>query len=299
MTKSIFSMLCATLLLAGHAAVAKPVEARVTVGSKTSNGYFISRNQDLITFRIIGMGGDVSYPADAIKQVEFPVKVDEAAVGNMIQNRMHEQLAATLESAMQPFLEYSDLPSNLARYQGVLMELYYKVENYDKCMSYASKLMKDERDPELQRKATIYQGLALLGAGRLEEAEALFDAQGWSGEMNEDAAAEDLYTTAKFLFMKQDYNRAIETAAKIIAFHSQDPDWMRPAELLCAEIYMGMAQAQKNPVFLDSADEVIREISLLYRDTDEADEVQNLKLRVDALRMEVGDGDENTDVSGR
>ncbi len=287
MTKTLFSILLVTLLLSGRALEAKPVEAKITVGSKTSSGFIVSRNKDLITFRIAGMGGDVSYPVDAIKEVVFPVKVDEATVGNMMQNRMHEQLAATLETALQPFMEYSDLPSNLTQYQGVLMELYYKAGNYEKCMSYASTLLKDDRDPALQRKAIIYQGLSLLGADRLAEAEALFAAQGWTGEMPEDAAAEDLYTTAKFLFIKKDYVKAMETAAKIIAFHSQDPDWMRPAELLCAEIYMGMAKAHNNPDFLDSADEVIREISLLYRDTDEADEAQSLKLRVDALRIEM------------
>lgn len=299
MTKTVFSALLATMMLSGYAVEAKPVEAKITVGSKTSSGTIVSRDKDLITFRIAGMGGDVSYPADAIKEVEFPLKVDEAAVGNLMQNRMHEQLAATLEAAMQPYMEYSDLPSNLAKYQGVLMELYYKVGNYDKCMTYASTLLKDDRDPELQRKAIIYQGLSLLGADRLDEAEALFAAQGWTGELTEDAAAEDLYTTAKFLFIKKDYNKAMETAAKIIAFHSQDPDWMRPAELLCAEIYMGLAKAQNNPDFLDSADEVVREITLLYRDTDEADEAQSLKLRIDALRIEMDAEREESDLFGK
>ena len=163
MRRIFFSFLLAALFLTVHRVEAKPIPARITVGSKTSSGVIVSRKDDLITFRITGMGGDISYPVDASKEVEFPVRVDESSVNTMLQNRMHEQLASTLEAALAPFAEYSDLPSNIARYQGVLMELYYKVGNYEKTMSYSAKLMKDDRDPELQRKAVVYQGLSLLG----------------------------------------------------------------------------------------------------------------------------------------
>jgi tetratricopeptide (TPR) repeat protein len=287
MRRIFFSFLLAALFLTVHRAEAKPIPAKITVGSKTSSGVIVSRKNDLITFRITGMGGDVSYPVDAIKEVVFPVRVDEATVNTMLQNRMHEQLASTLEAALAPFAEYSDLPSNIARYQGVLMELYYKVGNYEKTMTYSAKLMQDGRDPELQRKALVFQGLSLLGAGRLAEAETLFSEQGWGNELAEDATAEDIYITARFLYMKKEYMKAIETAAQVIAFHSQDPDWMRPAELLCAEIYMELAKVNGNPDFLDSADEVIREITLLYRDTDEADQAAALKLKINALRIEM------------
>lgn len=299
MKRFVVSTILAAGCLAGHTVQAASVPAKITVGNRTSDGYIVSRNKDLITFRISGMGGDVSYPIDAVKEVEFPVKIDEALVGNMLQNRLHEQLVSTIEAALAPFAEYSDLPSNVAQYQGVLMELYYKIGDYAKCMSIAVHLLEDDRDPELQRKAIVYQGLSLLGAGRLEEAEALFAKQGWTDELTEDASAEDLYITAKFLFMKKDYQQAAETAAKIIAFHSQDPDWMRPAELLCAQIYMEMAKAYNNPDFLNSADEVVREISLLYKDTDEADEATALKLKIDALRIEMEAESDEADLFGR
>lgn len=287
MKKTFFRSMLAVMVLTACAVEAQTVKAKITIGTKTYDGHIVKRDKDLITFRRLGHSGNVSYPVDAVKEVVFPVKVNQSAVANMMQNRLHEQLAATLETALLPFEEYSDLPSNIAQYQGVLMELNYKLADYDKCMMYSSKLLADERDPELQRKAIVYQGLSLLGANRIDEAEALFAKQGWTEEMSEDASAEDLYITAKFLFMKKEYTKAMETVAKIVAFHSQDPDWMRPAELLCAEIYMGMAQSSGNPVFLESAEEVIREITLLYTDTDEADKARNLKLRIDSLRLEL------------
>lgn len=287
MKKTIFSSILMVLLLAGYSAESSSVAVKITVGSRTSSGHIVSRTGDQITFRQIGRTGDVSYPVDAVKEVIFPVEVDQSLVGNLMQNRMHEELAATLEMALLPFVEYSDMPSNISKYQAVLMELYYKIGEYDKCMSYSSRLLLDGRDEKMQRKATVYQGLALLGAGRIEDAESLFAEQGWAGELAEDATAEDMYVTAKFLLMKKEYTRAMETVAQVIAFHSQDPDWARPAELLCAEAYMQMAVASGNIDFLNSAEEVVREIELLYKDTDEADQAQNLKLRIAALRLEM------------
>ncbi|MBN2163298.1 MAG: hypothetical protein JXR25_02840 [Pontiellaceae bacterium] len=290
MSKVYFSAVLAGLLLTGISTQADPIAAKITIGNKTSDGYIVMRKDDLITFRQIGMSsGAISYPVDAIKEIYFPIKVNGDSIKQMQENRMYEELAATLELALKPYMEYSDLPTNLAQYQGVLMELYYKVQDYEKTMLYASGLVKDDRNKELQRKAIVFQGLALLGAGRMDEAEALFGEQGWTEELPDDAPAEDLYITAKFLKMKQDYVKAIETASKIIAFHSQDSNWMIPAELLCAEIYMDMAKAKSNADFLDSATEVIREISLLYKDSDEASVAANLKLKVDAMREELED----------
>jgi tetratricopeptide (TPR) repeat protein len=287
MKKTIYSSIIAVSLLAGHVAESGSIAVEITVGSNTSRGQIMSRSGDLITFRQTGRSGDVSYPIDAIKEVVFPVELDQSLVGNLMQNRMHEELASTLEAALIPFAEYSDLPSNISKYQGVLMELYYKVGEYDKCMAYSSKLLLDGRDKKLQRKAIVFQGLALLGADRIEEAQALFSQQGWSGELAADASAEDIYITAKFLLMKKEYTKALETVAKVIAFHIQDPDWARPAEILCAEAYVEMAKASNNVDFLDSAAEVAREIQLLYKDTDEADQAQNLELRIATLRLEM------------
>ena len=298
MSTRIYSSFLALLLAA--AAGAAPVPAKITVGSRTWDGFLTGRNDDLITFSQGEMaGGNVSYPASAIKDVEFPVEYDETQVNNMMQDRLYEELIVTLESALQPFSEYRDLPSNLARFEGVLMELHYKIGNYDRCLEYSERLIKDDRDPELQRKSLIFRGLSLLESGRTEEAQALFDEQGWNAEMQEDAPAEDLYITAKFMFMKKEFVKAAETVAKVIAFHSQDPDWMRPAEMLCAEIYLGMAEAKDDPDFLDSADEVIREITVLYKDTDEAEQAQKLKLKVDALRSEMGAETGVGDLFGR
>ena len=76
----------------------------------------------------------------------------------------------------------------------------------------------------------------------------------------------------------------MEFVAKVIAFHSQNPDWMQPAEMLCAEIYTELGASNTN--MYNSAEEVCREILMLYPDTPEFDKAKQLKIRIEKLRAE-------------
>jgi len=285
MSKSIYSAVLAAFLLVSATVESKQVEAKVTIGKKTFAGMILGRTGDLLNFRLAGQTGSVSWPADAIKEVEFPVEIDESIVRDLSEKRLYDELVPMLETAISPFKEYSDLPSNLALYQSMLMELYYKLGDYDNTLRYAEMLAKDDRSPKQQRESLIYQGLSLIEQDRFDEAERLFAEHGWTDELADDAPAEDLYITAKFLAMKGEYAKAIEVAAKVVVFQSQNPDWMRPAELLCGEMYAELGM-------LDSAEEVVREIMLLYKDTDEAEQARKLKVRIAKLREEMAEAED-------
>ncbi len=286
MNKTLFSAMLAGFLMLSGMAEARQVAAKLTVGKKTYEGMILGRSGELLNFRPNGSTGTLSWPSDAVKWVKFPVKIDAAVVKELFEKRLYNELIPLLEAGIAPFSDYNDLPSNLAEHQAMLMELYYKVKDVDNTIRYAQMLAKDDDiDPELKRKCLIYQGLSLIDADRFDEAEQLFSDHGWTEELADDAPAEDLYITAKFLAMKGEFTKAIEVAAKVVVFNSQDPDWMRPSELLCAEMYMEMG-------LLDSADEVIREITLLYKNTDEAEQAQKLKIRVAKLREERADSEE-------
>lgn len=258
--------------------------AKLTVGNRTWEGNIVGFNNDMITFRQADMLGQVSYPADAIKELEFPIGLDDKMLEEMMRVRQYDQMAKTITDALKPFEEYKELPSNMAKYHGALLEIHYKTGNFSEAIRYASMLVSDARNPALQRKAVVYQALSLLGLGELEKAQVIFDAQGWNADLGDDAPAEDLYLTAQFLMAKKEYEQALVALAKIVAFNSQNLEWMRPAELLCAEAYFELAKAEENPDFYDSAYAVIGEIIEVYKDTDEADKAQLLKTRVDSLR---------------
>ena len=187
-------------------------------------------------------------------------------------------LISNLNQVLAPFKDYQDIPSNLTRYRALLMELYFLTKEYDQALAYASQLASDGGDDlALIENAQTYQALSLIESGRSDEAQVLMDQLGWLGDLRADSNPKQLYLGAKLMSVKGEYNQAMELIAYVIAFNSQDTEWMQPAELLCAEIYMKLGM-------LDSTEEVIRQISLLYPNTAEYDASVILKEKLVELR---------------
>lgn len=280
MNKSILSFVLTGMLILGMSAQAASLKATLVMpGDKSWTGTIVGRDGDWIEFSTGKSPRPIRLGASTIKELIFDVKLDADKLAEMNANREYERVISALERAMEPYAEFSDIPSNLTKYNALLMELHYKMGNYDESIAISSKIALDDRNPALQEKSQIYQALALIDAGRSSEAEALLLAYGWNLDLDETAPPEKLYITAKLLSLKKEYSRAMELVAKVIAFNSQDPDWMQPAELLCAEIYTELGM-------YDSAEEVIREISLLYKNTNENDQAKKLKIRIEKLRAE-------------
>jgi tetratricopeptide (TPR) repeat protein len=271
-------MLAGALALVGMVDAAALKAELIMPGGRSWKGSVVNRDGDWIEFST-GTGKPIRLGANTIEGLVFEVKLDAEKLYEMNQNREYDRLITTLKRVLEPYSDYSDIRSNLVRYNALLMELYYKTGDFDSAIGIASKIVKDDRDPKLQEKSRIYHALSLIDAGKSAEAESLMTEYGWDGELGSDATPEKLYITAKLLSMKKDYSGAKELVAKVIAFNSQDPDWMQPAELLCAEVYTELGM-------YDSAEEVIRQISLLYKDTNEDDLAQKLKIRIEGLRAE-------------
>ena len=100
---------------------------------------------------------------------------------------------------------------------------------------------------------------------------------GWDEPSTSGTAAGELYIRAKLNRLSGEKVKALEEAAKVVAFHSQDPDWIQPAELLCAELYTEMGM-------YDSAEEVCRHIMILYKNTPQAEEAGQLMARIGGIR---------------
>jgi lipopolysaccharide biosynthesis regulator YciM len=248
-------------------------------GGRSWDGFIVKRDGDWVEFSTGGGSRPIRVGADTIEELQFDVKIDTDKLNEMNRNREYERIITALDRAMEPYAEYSDIPSNLSTYNAVLMEVHYKVGNYDKAIEEAAKLAEDGRDPELQEKARVYQALAMIDGGRESDAEDLMAKYGWDQGLDENASPEKLYIMGKLMALKKDYASAMELVAKVIAFNSQDPEWMQPAELFCAEVYTELGM-------YDSAEEVIRQISLLYKNTNEDDLAQKLKIKIERLRAE-------------
>lgn len=278
MNKTVFIFFIAGVLLAGSVEAAKPLPAELIMpGGRFWKGQVVGRDGDWLEFATEASAQPIRVGVNTIQELAFQLDLDTDRLDELNQTLQYPQAIGLLESALRPYEPFQDLPSNLAPFYSMLMELYYKTGNYAASLEYASRISDYARDEELKRKSVVFRGMCLIAAGRLSEADALFASHGWTRDLPDDAPPEDLYITARFLFAKKDYAAAMETVAKVVAFHSDDREWVRPAELLCAEIYLEMGM-------LDSASEVVREMALIYKDSFEAEQAQKLKLKIDAAR---------------
>ncbi len=285
MNKSVCSLVLSGVLMLGTAAQAVSLAATLIMpGEKSWEGAIVGRDGDWVVFQTGSSPRPIRVGANTIEELQFDIKVDEDRLNELNRNREYERVISSLNSALDPYSAYSDIPSNLASYKELLMELYYKTKDYEKAQEIAAGLIKDDRDPDVQEKARIYGVLAMIDAGETERAEAVIAEYGWNEELNSESAPARLYIMAKLMALKTQYADAMELVAKIIAFNSQDTEWMQPAELFCAQIYTELGK--ENPLMFDSAEEVIRQISLLYKNTNEDDQAQLLKVKIEELRAE-------------
>ncbi len=280
MSTTLFKSIVVGVLLAGSLVEAKPLAAELIMpGGRSWKGQIVGRDGEWLEFTTAKSTRAIRIGISTVQELRFDVKIDAEKLLEMKKNREFDRVIAALEKVLEPYSEYSDVPSNLTKYNALLMELYYRTQKFDESLKVSSKIAKDDRDTDLQEKARMYQALALIDAGRSEKAEKLLSEYGWDGDLSGDTSPDKLYITAKLMTLKKEYSKAMELVAKVIAFNSQDPDWMQPSEMLCAEIYTELGM-------YDSAEEVCRQILMLYRDTPEYDKAGLLKIRIEKLRAE-------------
>ena len=247
-------------------------------GGRAWKGQLIKRDGDWIEFSTGVSARPIRLGASTIERINYSVKLNLEHLLQLKEDRQFDRLISNLNQMLAPFKDYQDIPSNLTRYRALLMELYFLTGEYDQALAYASQLASDGGDDvALVENARTYQALSLIQSGRSDDAQVLMDQLGWLGDLREDSNPKQLYLVAKLMSVKEEYSQAMELIAYVIAFNSQDTEWMQPAELLCAEIYMKLGM-------LDSAEEVIRQISLLYPNTAEYDASLILEEKLVELR---------------
>ena len=273
----LYSIIAVCLLLGG-VVQAKPLSVQLVLGEgRQWKGQILSRDGEWIEYSTGTSAKPIRIAVSTIKELTFKVKIDAKKISSMVNSKNDAGAIASLEKSLAPFAEYRDIPSNLGRYNSILMELYYRNGQFDQSLEISRALGRIDGEPAMQSNARVYTALALISSGKEEEAKSLLVKFEWDKPATSDTVAGELYIRAKLNQLSGDKAKALEEAAKVVAFHSQDPDWIEPAELLCAELYTEIGM-------YDSAEEVCRQIMILYKNTPQAEEAGQLLARIGGLR---------------
>lgn len=279
MTKLLFKWVVGAMMLSALTAGAEPLKVKWYLrGGQEWDGFlFGTQGENFVLLKRPVDANPVGVGINTIIELVFDLDLNDEELGKMFAARDYEGIIIKLEKVIAPFDKYDDIPSNLTKYNAMLMESYYRTRQFEKTIHVAKKVAKDSRDPLLQARSQVYQPLAMIEAGKAAEAEALIASFGWNKNLTDDSPPQQLYIVAKLLQLKKQYSEAMLCVARVIAFHSADAMWMQLSEVLCAEIYVELG-------LYDSAEEVCKQIDTLYKGSEEYDQAQLLKRKIERLR---------------
>ena len=194
---------------------------------------------------------EISVPAGKVKYLEFVLKYDAAGVSKAFAGGDYAAVVATLGPLLEPYAPYMVIDNNLRDAFAMLMEAYRENGELPKARKAAEVLM-ESGNPALVLRGQVVLALAAIAEKEFQTAEKI------QAQVSSEAAG--LYLKASIERAKGEPKAAIQTAIDIIADHGNDLDWMPPAELLCAQLYLDMGMT-------NSAAHTARQVEHIYAGT--------------------------------
>lgn len=245
-------------LIACLSVQAESIKVRIqTRDGKIHIGSLQEMSGGSVLFDPSGAAPAVRLPAAQIGYVQFPVDDDdEERIKRLFNEGRYRELAEPLDELLPPYMDYIGLPSNLSRKFLRWMVVSYWTDQFDRVLMLADEL---KRFPdEFEEKSRFYRGLVLLEKDDFQALDAFLSSVSVDAVYPPESAVR-LYLEARRLQHQEEYIPAIRTAARLMAIHSGDADWMPKAELLCAELYFQMDMPE-------SAQAVLADIREFYAD---------------------------------
>ncbi len=239
-------LFCALLILAGIAvSVNAQYAAKITVSSGNT---FVVNKLNIQGDRLFSENGQTSSSLAMIKEIEFRFTgISLAMCEKMFRTGDRKSLEGLLDQYVSPVAQYSHLPTNLGDYLLWMVRVQY----WNESLQGASKtigLIRQTKNQSLIDAASLYFVMLLIDQQKLSDAKTVFasiaDPDSVSVPMAE-------YIRGRFAHEEGDSREAMQHVARIIAFHSRDPEWMAPATALEALVYQQLGQPQKAAVVAD------------------------------------------------
>jgi tetratricopeptide (TPR) repeat protein len=230
-------LLLAFGLVAG--ALAQQYAAKITVNGGNS---FVVKQLNIKGDRLYPDSGTSSTALSMVKEIEFRFSgLSLSMCESMFRTGDRKSLEGLLGQYVEPVAQYSYLPTNLGEYLVWMLRAQYWNRNEAGASKTIGQIRK-MNDSEKTDIASLYFVMLLLDQGKVSDAKIIFTSvaapENFSVPMAE-------YIRGKFALEEGDPRQAMQHVARIIAFHSRDPEWMAPATVLEARIYQHLGQPQK------------------------------------------------------
>jgi len=194
---------------------------------------------------------EISVDTAKVKRLEFILKYDSEGVSQAFIDGDYAGVIATLEPLLKAYSPYMVVDNNLRDAFAMLMKAYRENGELPKARQAATVLLQSG-NPALVQRGQVVMALAAIADNDLPQAEKI------QGEVPSEAAA--LYLKASIEQAKGEPKAAIKTVVGIIAEHGNDMDWLPPAELLSARLYLDMGMT-------NSAAHTARQVENIYAGT--------------------------------
>lgn len=247
----------AGLLLVVASAGQAQVPARLTLKSGVDwLAVLYSFSDGQLELQQRGSDQRLTVPAEMFSQVVFTAPADRTELQDLYVRGEFNQVFNRLSTAIEPLKPYLSLPNNMTPYLMVQLKAAVWADRDQAVLEIAGLLQGAVLTPEERAEVERFPVLALIRSGRLEEAERKLEALDIRMDKERDSAL-SWYLLARLRERQGRVPEAQEAAARIVAFHARDFEWMPPGLLLLAGLYGETGQ-------YNAAEQVLQELRELY-----------------------------------
>jgi tetratricopeptide (TPR) repeat protein len=256
--KTVLSFCLAVATVAGAA----KIEVTFTNGAARTLSALVVRDGTLVL-----TGENLAVPLASVKTATFSFdNLSPETCDKLLNASDYEAAVRVLSNALEPVKGGWIFPGNIDLYLGHTVRANFWTGRFGELRNAATALQ--TKKSSFVPLAELYQILSLIEEGQAKEAEALFrqikDPEKISAPMTE-------YIQAKLAVSEQDYNKALQHLARVVVFHSRDPEWMPAAAFLEGTIYKKTGRA-------DAAAHIVEELKRAYPETYWGVRAEDLKI---------------------
>ena len=185
-----------------------------------------------------------------------------------------EKLITELNEPLKQYITFQDISNNATTFLMILANSYHFAGKYQEGITLYERLQRNfPKNSQEYREILLLKSIALHATSRSDETAKLL-AQLSPPEVTDPTAPLYWYSMAKLQMTTNDFYRARENVARIVAFSPKDFTWFTPALYMSGENY-----ARTNA--FDTARQIAEELRIVAPGTKWVDEAAKLKTQVD------------------